>query len=155
LNDEFVRGFIAETLTEHGYEVLVTPGPARGARARRLTRRRIDVVVTDVVMSHTAETMRGRNLPAGSALLQKPFEDIALLKTIRALLEPESQTSTRVDSGLVSDESLRRSHRCLSGKGFWFRRRREMQLAREMLHRFLVLGHGQRWLCQRRCVCCA
>jgi DNA-binding response OmpR family regulator len=41
-----------------------------------------------LLSGYTAETLRGRGLPVGSVFIQKPFDDITLLETVRSLLEP-------------------------------------------------------------------
>src|SRR6266511_1916326 len=111
-DDELVRILIETMLTENGYRVLTAARPREALQLAASHEGPIDVVVTDVVMpelsgpelveqledvrpgldvlflsGYSAETIRGPALPEGSAFLQKPFDDIALLQRIRDLLE--------------------------------------------------------------------
>ncbi|MFL5946636.1 MAG: ATP-binding protein [Gaiellaceae bacterium] len=111
-DDELVRLLIETMLTENGYAVLTAARPREALRVAASHDGPIDVLVTDVVMpelsgpelveqvvqvrpdvevlflsGYSADAMRGPALPANSAFLQKPFDDVALLQRIRGLLE--------------------------------------------------------------------
>jgi two-component system, cell cycle sensor histidine kinase and response regulator CckA len=109
-DEEGVRHLIETVLTNHGYRVLSAAGPLQALEIAAASE--IDVLVTDVIMpdlsgpelarrmeslrpgvrtlfvsGYTAETVRGRGrLPADSAFLEKPFQQLALLRAIRGLL---------------------------------------------------------------------
>jgi len=122
-DDELVRILIETMLTENGYRVLTAARPREALQLAASHEGPIDVVVTDVVMpelsgpelveqledvrpgldvlflsGYSAETIRGPALPEGSAFLQKPFDDIALLQRIRALLERDVAVSLDANS---------------------------------------------------------
>jgi PAS domain S-box-containing protein len=111
-DDELVRILVETMLTENGYVVLTASRPREALRIAAAHKDPIHVLVTDVVMpelsgpelvqqlqdirpkfavlflsGYSAETIRGPALPAESAFLQKPFDDIALLQRIRGLLD--------------------------------------------------------------------
>jgi two-component system cell cycle sensor histidine kinase/response regulator CckA len=108
-------------LTTHGYRVLTAEGP-HPALERAVDRdERIDILVTDVIMpdmsgpelarrmqplrpglrtlfvsGYTAETVRGRGkLPAGSAFLETPFDQLSLLRAVRGLLDQGATSDAR------------------------------------------------------------
>jgi CheY-like chemotaxis protein len=117
-DEEGVRRLIEVILTTEGYRVLSTPGP-RDALELAAGGTSFDALVSDVIMpdmsgpdlaqrlktlrpglrtlfisGYTAETVRGRgNLPLGSAFLEKPFDQAALLRALRALLDQPAATS--------------------------------------------------------------
>jgi len=118
-----VRILIETMLTENGYRVLTAALPREALQLAASHEGPIDVVVTDVVMpelsgpelveqledvrpgldvlflsGYSAETIRGPALPKGSAFLQKPFDDIALLQRIRDLLERNVAVSLDANS---------------------------------------------------------
>jgi FixJ family two-component response regulator len=46
------------------------------------------------VSGYTAETVRGRGkLPPGSAFLEKPFDQLSLLRAVRTLLDQRATTT--------------------------------------------------------------
>ena len=107
-----VRQLIAHVLTAHGYRVLSTGGPHEAVERAVEHDQAIDALVSDVIMpdmsgpelarrlasvrpglrtlfvsGYTAETVRERGrLPEGSAFLEKPFDQLSLLRAVRALL---------------------------------------------------------------------
>jgi CheY-like chemotaxis protein len=111
-DEEGVRHLIEFILTSHGYRVLSTGGPHEAIERAAEHGAEIDALVSDVIMpdmsgpelasrlesvrpglrtlfvsGYTAETVRGRGrLPAGSAFLEKPFDQLSLLRAVRALL---------------------------------------------------------------------
>jgi two-component system cell cycle sensor histidine kinase/response regulator CckA len=120
-DEEGVRHLIEHLLTTHGYRVLTAEGPP-AALERAVDRdERIDILVTDVIMpdmsgpelarrmqplrpglrtlfvsGYTAETVRGRGkLPAGSAFLEKPFDQLSLLRAVRGLLDQGATSDAR------------------------------------------------------------
>jgi two-component system, cell cycle sensor histidine kinase and response regulator CckA len=114
-----VRHLIEYVLTTHGYKVLTADGPHAALELAAEGDERIDVLVTDVIMpdmsgpelarrmqplrpglrtlfvsGYTAETVRGRGrLPRGSAFLEKPFDQLSLLRAVRALLDQRAPTT--------------------------------------------------------------
>jgi PAS domain S-box-containing protein len=111
-DDELVRILIETILTENGYRVLSASHPDEALELVAAATDQIDVLVTDVVMprmsgpqlverlraaraefdvlflsGYPEETFRDRPLAEGSAYLQKPFDDIALLQQLRGLLD--------------------------------------------------------------------
>jgi PAS domain S-box-containing protein len=108
-----LREVLSEILTDAGYDVIVSDGPARAIEHMRTSSKRIDLVVTDVVMPGMSgpelvkqlEAIRpfGRALfmsgytddaigqhgllDAGVHFLQKPFVSNVLLRKVRAILE--------------------------------------------------------------------
>jgi PAS domain S-box-containing protein len=126
-DDDLVRQLIETILTTQGYTVLPAARPEEAMELAATHGNRIDVLVSDVVMpgmsgpelieqltkahpslravllsGYTAETIRGRGIPAGSAFLQKPFSDVDLLQTIRGLLERTSAATAKAPD--VSEE---------------------------------------------------
>jgi nitrogen-specific signal transduction histidine kinase/ActR/RegA family two-component response regulator len=118
-DDEFVRSFIEETLSERGFKVLSTSRPLEALDLVAAYAGSIDVLVTDVSMpqmsgpemverleaarpglkvlfvsGYPAEAVRGRGLHVGSAFLQKPFDTGSLFQSIRSLLDSELQATT-------------------------------------------------------------
>jgi PAS domain S-box-containing protein len=121
-DDELVRALLETILTEHGYRVLLAARPEKALELAETHGSTIDVLVSDVVMpqmsgielverlsqsrpelrvvllsGYSPETIDGDNLPPGSSFLQKPFDDIALLQTIRALLDTDTSGTHRPD----------------------------------------------------------
>ncbi|MGH2944645.1 MAG: ATP-binding protein, partial [Solirubrobacteraceae bacterium] len=112
-DEDPVRRLMERILTRSGYTVLSAATPHEALEFARAQPDDIDVLVSDVIMpglsgpelakrlreqlpslrtlfvsGYTAETARGRgNLPAGSALLEKPFNRGALLRMLRDLLD--------------------------------------------------------------------
>jgi PAS domain S-box-containing protein len=108
-----VRHLIEYVLTTHGYKVLAAAGPLEALERAAAHQGPIDALVSDVIMpelsgptlarrldklrpgvrtlfvsGYTAETVRDRGkLPPGSAFLEKPFDQVALLRAVRALLD--------------------------------------------------------------------
>jgi two-component system cell cycle sensor histidine kinase/response regulator CckA len=108
-DEEGVRHLIEYVLTTHGYKVLTAEGAHAALERAAEGDERIDVLVTDVIMpdmsgpelarriqplrpglrtlfvsGYTAETVHGRGkLPAGSAFLEKPFDQLSLLRAVR------------------------------------------------------------------------
>jgi PAS domain S-box-containing protein len=106
-----VRALVEHVLTSHGYRVLAAGGPLEAIELA--AEHDVDVLVSDVIMpdlsgpelarrlesvrpgvrtlfvsGYTAETVRGRGrLPADSAFLEKPFDQLSLLRAVRALLD--------------------------------------------------------------------
>jgi len=112
-DDQLVRVLFETILGENGYKVLSASRPDEALRLAAANAGAIDVLITDVVMpqmsgpelvdrleavspgmkvvllsGYTAETLRNRGLPVGSVFIQKPFDDVTLLETVRSLLEP-------------------------------------------------------------------
>jgi PAS domain S-box-containing protein len=112
-DDADVRALARETLEASGYTVLEAPRPEEALRIAREGRRRIDVLVADVVMPEMsgralADELRARQpdlkvlfmsgyasdaivhhgvLDTGTALLSKPFTPGALVRRIREVLD--------------------------------------------------------------------
>ena len=108
-----VRHLIEYVLTTHGYKVLSCAGPLEALERAAAHDGPIHVLVSDVIMpdltgpalarrldelrpgvrtlfvsGYTAETVRDRGkLPSDSAFLAKPFDQVALLRAVRALLD--------------------------------------------------------------------
>jgi CheY-like chemotaxis protein len=126
-DDDLVRSFLDAILTEHGYKVLTTSRPDEALAIAGAEPDPIHVLVTDVVMpkmagpelvealapmrpglkvvflsGYTAETLRDRGLPPGSAFLQKPFSDVSLLQAIRALLDAADEPAGLLDDAALS-----------------------------------------------------
>ena len=111
-DEDGVRQLIDHVLTTHGYRVLSTGGPHEAVERAVEHGETIDALVSDVIMpdmsgpelarrlesvrpglrtlfvsGYTAETVRDRGrLPEGSAFLEKPFDQLSLLRALRALL---------------------------------------------------------------------
>jgi two-component system cell cycle sensor histidine kinase/response regulator CckA len=107
-----VAALLERMLTRAGYEVLTCAAPDEALRVAASHHRRIDVLVSDVIMpgltgpqlaerlvaehgplptlflsGYTADVIRDRgHLPPGSAFLEKPFDAAELLTAVRALL---------------------------------------------------------------------
>jgi CheY-like chemotaxis protein len=86
-----------EIATEHEIHVLVSdvimPDLTGSELAHRLESIRPGVR-TLFVSGYTAETVRGRGrLPADSAFLEKPFDQLSLLRAVRALLDQSARTA--------------------------------------------------------------
>jgi two-component system, cell cycle sensor histidine kinase and response regulator CckA len=112
-DEEGVRHLVEYVLTSNGYKVLATDGPLAALERVVDGGEPIDLLVSDVIMpdmsgpelarrmqslrpglrtlfvsGYTAETVRGRGkLPPGSAFIEKPFDQLSLLRTVRALLD--------------------------------------------------------------------
>jgi CheY-like chemotaxis protein len=114
-DDELVRMYIEEILGEFGYAVVTAtrPSEALAIATQPGEAGRIALLVTDIVMpempgtalaaklaeegvdlkvvflsGYSAETIRQRgDLPEDSAFLEKPFDDVELLRAIRGLLD--------------------------------------------------------------------
>jgi two-component system cell cycle sensor histidine kinase/response regulator CckA len=111
-DEEGVRHLVEHVLTTHGYRVLAAAGPMQALELA--AEQRIDVLVSDVIMpdlsgpelarrleslqpgvrtlfvsGYTAETVRDRGrLPAGSAFLEKPFDQLSLLRAVATVTSP-------------------------------------------------------------------
>jgi nitrogen-specific signal transduction histidine kinase len=111
-DEDGVRQLIEHVLTAHGYRVLATGGPHEAVERASEHGAAIDALVSDVIMpdmsgpelarrlesvrpglrtlfvsGYTAETVRDRGrLPEDSAFLEKPFDQLSLLRAVRALL---------------------------------------------------------------------
>jgi hypothetical protein len=112
-DEEGVRHLIEYVLTASGYKVLATDAPHAALELAVENAEPVDLLVTDVIMpdmsgpelarrmqslrpglrtlfvsGYTAETVRGRGrLPADSAFLEKPFDQLSLLRSVRTLLD--------------------------------------------------------------------
>jgi CheY-like chemotaxis protein len=110
-DEEGVRRLVEHVLTTHGYRVLAADGPL--AAVELAAEHHVDALVSDVIMpdlsgpelarrlqsvrpgirtlfvsGYTAETVRSRGrLPGDSAFLEKPFDQLSLLRAVRALLD--------------------------------------------------------------------
>jgi len=124
-DEELVRMYVEEILREAGYNVVPATRPSEAielaAQSDRPTE--IELLVTDIVMpqmsgpelaerlqkqdpglsvlflsGYSAETVRERGgLPLESAFLEKPFDDVSLLRSVRGLLD-RSRESASTDS---------------------------------------------------------
>jgi CheY-like chemotaxis protein len=117
-DDELVRVLFEAILSENGYNVLSASRPDEALELAAANAGTIDVLITDVVMpkmsgpelverlevvspgmkvillsGYTAETLRNRGLPVGSVFIQKPFDDVSLLETVRSLLAPSTPST--------------------------------------------------------------
>jgi PAS domain S-box-containing protein len=116
-DEEGVRHLVEHVLTTHGYRVLAAAGPLQALELG--AEQAVDLLVSDVIMpdlsgpelarrleslrpgvrtlfvsGYTAETVRGRGrLPADSAFLEKPFDQLSLLRAVRALLDQPARTA--------------------------------------------------------------
>jgi len=123
-DDELVRIYIEEILREFGYSVLPSGRPSEAIDFAADAQEPIAALVTDIVMpqmsgpelaerlkesdpelkvlflsGYSAETIRQRGaLPVESAFLEKPFDDVSLLRTLRALLDTTSERDTSLSS---------------------------------------------------------
>ena len=111
-DDELVRVLLETILIENGYRVLAAALPKEALALTSRPDAEIDVLVSDVVMpqmsgpelverlrgvrpalrtlflsGYPAETLRGRSLPEDSEFLQKPFDDVSLLRRVRSLID--------------------------------------------------------------------
>jgi len=110
-DEEGVRHLVEYVLTTHGYRVVSAGAPMEALELAADCK--LDVLESDVIMpdlsgpelarrldalcpgvrtlfvsGYTAETVRGRGrLPADSAFLEKPFDQLSLLRAVRALLD--------------------------------------------------------------------
>jgi PAS domain S-box-containing protein len=126
-DEDLVRNFVEAVLTDRGYRVLSTALPRDALELAMRRHEQIDALVTDVIMpqmsgpelverveaarpglrimflsGYTAEAVRDRgNLPLGSAFLEKPFDDLTLLRTVRALLDQTGQRQTEPAADLT------------------------------------------------------
>jgi two-component system cell cycle sensor histidine kinase/response regulator CckA len=113
-----VRHLVEHVLTTHGYRVLSAAGPLQALELAAESH--VDVLVSDVIMpdlsgpelarrldsvrpgvrtlfvsGYTAETVRGRGrLPADSAFLEKPFDQLSLLRAVRSLLDQPARAAS-------------------------------------------------------------
>jgi two-component system, cell cycle sensor histidine kinase and response regulator CckA len=118
-DEEGVRHLVEHVLTTHGYRVLAAGGPLEAVELA--AEHPVDVLVSDVIMpdlsgpelarrleslrpgvrtlfvsGYTAETVQGRGgLPADSAFLEKPFDQLSLLRAVRALLDASAAREPR------------------------------------------------------------
>jgi hypothetical protein len=116
-DEEGVRHLVEHVLTTHGYRVLSAGAPMEALELAAGCG--IDLLVSDVIMpdlsgpelarrletvcpgirtlfvsGYTAETVRGRGrLPADSAFLEKPFDQLSLLRAVRTLLDQSARTA--------------------------------------------------------------
>jgi two-component system, cell cycle sensor histidine kinase and response regulator CckA len=114
-DEDSVRRLMQRILSRNGYTVLSAATPHEALDFARAHAEDIDILVSDVIMpglsgpelasrmrehlpslrtlfvsGYTAETARGRgNLPAGSVLLEKPFNRAGLLRALRDLLDQQ------------------------------------------------------------------
>jgi PAS domain S-box-containing protein len=114
-DEDSVRRLMERILSRNGYTVLSAATPHEALDFARAHAEDIDILVSDVIMpglsgpelasrmrehlpslrtlfvsGYTAETARGRgNLPAGSVLLEKPFNRAGLLRALRDLLDQQ------------------------------------------------------------------
>jgi len=115
-DEDGVRQLVEHVLTTHGYRVLAAGGTLQALELA--AEQPVDLLVSDVIMpdlsgpelarrleslrpgvgtlfvsGYTAETVRGRGgLPAGSAFLEKPFDQLSLLREVRALLDQPARS---------------------------------------------------------------
>jgi CheY-like chemotaxis protein/anti-sigma regulatory factor (Ser/Thr protein kinase) len=118
-DEDGVRHLIEYVLTTHGYRVLSSDGPHAALERAVEAGEDIHVLVTDVIMpdmsgpelarrmqplrpgvrtlfvsGYTAETVRGRGrLPPGSAFIEKPFDQLELLRAVRALIDQPARAN--------------------------------------------------------------
>jgi two-component system, cell cycle sensor histidine kinase and response regulator CckA len=118
-DEEGVRHLVEHVLTTHGYRVLAAGGPLQALELA--AEHPVDLLVSDVIMpdlsgpelarrleslrpgvrtlfmsGYTAETVRGRGrLPADSAFLEKPFDQLSLLRSVRGLLDATAAREPR------------------------------------------------------------
>jgi two-component system, cell cycle sensor histidine kinase and response regulator CckA len=118
-DEEGVRHLVEYVLTANGYRVLATDAPHAALERAVDGKAAIDLLVTDVIMpdmsgpelarrmqslrpglrtlfvsGYTAETVRGRGkLPPGSAFLEKPFDQLSLLRSVRSLLDERASAA--------------------------------------------------------------
>ena len=118
-DEDGVRHLVEHVLTTHGYRVLSAGAPMEALELAAGCG--IDLLVSDVIMpdlsgpelarrldavcpgvrtlfvsGYTAETVRGRGrLPADSAFLEKPFDQLSLLRAVRALLDATAAREPR------------------------------------------------------------
>jgi hypothetical protein len=116
-DEEGVRHLVEHVLTTHGYRVLAAGAPMEALELAAGCG--IDLLVSDVIMpdlsgpelarrlealcpgirtlfvsGYTAETVQGRGrLPTESAFLEKPFDQLSLLRAVRALLDQTARTA--------------------------------------------------------------
>ena len=106
-----MRLLLEAMLRDHGYDVLLAAGPDEAVALAAEHAGAIDVVVSDIdlprmsgpelveslhaiqpafevlfLSGYSAETIPGRQPPAGAEFLQKPFDEISLVQTIGLLL---------------------------------------------------------------------
>ncbi len=112
-DEEGVRFLLERILEQAGYRVLTAARPSEALEHSAAEPGRIHGLVSDVIMpdmpgpelarmlhdvrpgmptlflsGYTADTVHGRgNLPEGSAFLEKPFDRVSLLRTLRELLD--------------------------------------------------------------------
>jgi two-component system, cell cycle sensor histidine kinase and response regulator CckA len=111
-DDEQLRMLVEMMLRNHGYRVLLAAHAEQAVEIATAHVGAIDIVVTDVhlpqmtgpdlverlhtiqpafdvvfLSGYPAEMMPGQRLPSGCEFLQKPFDETALVGTIRSLLE--------------------------------------------------------------------
>ncbi len=112
-DEDSVRSLVERLLSRAGYRVLSADRPSEALAIVDAEPGRIDGLVSDVIMpdmpgpelarrlqdlrpglrtlflsGYTADTVHGRgNLPPGSAFLEKPFDRVTLLRTLRELLD--------------------------------------------------------------------
>ena len=122
-----VRQFIELVLREYGYTVLAAARPSEALALAATQGHQPDLLLTDVVMpemagtelakrlqvvvplpvlflsGYTAETLERRShLPLGTAFLEKPFDDLTLLRTVRSLLD-QRRVASRAGESLPAD----------------------------------------------------
>ena len=111
-DDDQLRTLVDVMLREHGYRVLLAARAEQAVEIAVANAGAIDVLVTDVHLQHMtgpelverlhtiqpafevlflsgypADMVAGQPLPGGSEFLQKPFDKLSLLQTIRSLLD--------------------------------------------------------------------
>jgi PAS domain S-box-containing protein len=110
-DDEDVRDLVTRMLHRSGYEVVVAPSPAEALTLAQGGERKIDLLVSDVVMprmsglelltrirdfrpdlpillisGYSADTVPGSGLPERTRLLRKPFTTAALQRAVGEIL---------------------------------------------------------------------
>ncbi len=119
-DEESVRRLVEHVLTAQGYRVLAADGPLAALERAATGEEELHVLLTDVIMpdmsgpelaqriqslrpglrtlflsGYTAETVEGRGkLPPGSAFIEKPFDQLSLLRAVRAVLDQHARTTS-------------------------------------------------------------
>jgi CheY-like chemotaxis protein len=91
VDDEAVaRRFMERALTEAGYRVMLANDGEQALEVIRMTRRRIALVITDLVMPG----MGGHAFALAKRFLQKPFSTDQLVTAVRTLISPPQEVGS-------------------------------------------------------------